>query len=384
MEVYSLLKEDGCSVGYPAYSLPYNLQYFSDDKTEEPTGKKIEDTRKKGQVGKSQEFAHGIQLVAAFLLLRFFASYMGERFIGVIKWVYGTEITEIVALERGGLTVRTMSTVLMQAFLQMLIIVAPFFIGGFLVAFLSTGLQFKFKITTEPLKPKLSNFNPINGFKRMFSAQSIINLALSLVKIIIITLVVYSVVKDRMNELYLLYSIPLYEAVAGIGNLVIDIGFRISLILVLVGIVDLIYHKWKFKKDIKMTKQEVKDEYKNAEGDPQIKGKQRQRMREASQRRMMREVPQADVVITNPTHLAVAIRYRAGEDIAPMVVGKGEGVLAERVKNIAKENDIPIMENKPLARAIFNTVEVGDLIPPELYEGVATILAAVWKAAGKL
>ena len=136
------------------YSLPYDLQYFSDDKTEEPTGKKIEDTRKKGQVGKSQEFAHGIQLVAAFLMLRIFASFMGERFIGVIDWVYGKEIVDIVHLERSGLTVRTMSTILMQAFLQMLIIVAPFFAGGFLVALLSNGLQFKFKVTAEPLKPK--------------------------------------------------------------------------------------------------------------------------------------------------------------------------------------------------------------------------------------
>ncbi|MCR5098428.1 MAG: flagellar biosynthesis protein FlhB [Lachnospiraceae bacterium] len=366
------------------YSLSYDLQYFAEDKTEEPTGKKIEDTRKKGQVGKSQEFAHGIQLVFAFLMLRMFSSFMGERFIGVIDWVYGKEIVDIVHLERGGLTVQTMSVILMQAFLQMLIIVAPFFAGGFLVALLSTGLQFKFKVTIEPLKPKFDKFNPINGFKRIFSPQSLINLGLSLVKIIIISLVVYSVVKDRMNEIYLLYDISLNSAVAEIGSLVIDIGFRISLILVLVGIVDLIYHKWKFKKDIKMTKQEVKDEYKNAEGDPQIKGKQKQKMREAAMRRMMREVPQADVVITNPTHVAVAIRYRAEEDVAPTVVGKGEEYLAERIKNIARDNNIPIMENKPLARAIFNTVEVGDMIPPELYEGVAMILAAVWKAAGKI
>ncbi len=366
------------------YSLPYDLQFFSDDKTEEPTGKKIEDTRNKGQVGKSQEFAHGLQLVAAFLMLRFFSSFMGERFIGVIRWVYGNEMTEIVSLERSGLTVRTISVVLMQAFLQMLIIVAPFFIGGFLVAFFSNGLQFKFKVTTEPLKPKLDKFNPINGFKRMFSAQSLMNLALSMAKIIIITLVVYSALKDRMNELYLLYDIPLNAAIAEIGTLVIDIGFRISLILVLVGIVDLIYHKWKFKKDIKMTKQEVKDEYKNSEGDPQIKSKQRQRMREASQRRMMREVPRADVVITNPTHLAVAIRYKFNEDVAPVVVGKGEGVIAERVKNIARENDIPIVENKSLARAIYNTVEVGDMIPPEMYSRVAEILAAIFTANGQM
>ena len=366
------------------YSLPYDLQFFSDDKTEEPTGKKIEDTRKKGQVGKSQEFAHGIQLVAAFLMLRIFASFMGERFINVIDWVYGKEIVDIVHLERSGLTVRTISNILMQAFLQMLIIVAPFFAGGFLVALLSNGLQFKFKVTAEPLKPKFDKFNPVSGFKRMFSAQSLINLALSMAKVTIIILIVYSVLKDRMNEIYLLYDIPLKAAIAEVGSLVIDIGFRISLVLVIVGIADLIYHKLKFKKDIKMTKQEVKDEYKNAEGDPQIKSKQRQRMREASQRRMMREVPQADVVITNPTHLAVAIRYRTGEDVAPIVVGKGEEIIAERIKNIAKENDIPIVENKRLARAIFNTVEVGDMIPPELYEGVAIILAAVWKAAGKI
>ncbi len=187
-----------------------------------------------------------------------------------------------------------------------------------------------------------------------------------------------------MNRLYLLYDISLEAAVSEIGYLVIDIGFRISLVLIVIGIIDLIYQKRKFKKSINMTKQEVKDEYKNTEGDPKIKSKQRQRMMEASQRRMMKAVPQADVVITNPTHIAVAIRYKNGEDMAPVVVGKGEGVIAERIKNIARENKVPIMENKPLARAIFNTVEVGDMIPPELYEGVAKILAAVLRSAGKI
>ncbi len=366
------------------YGRAYDLQWFGEEKTEEPTGKKITDTRNKGQVGKSTEFAHAIELVAAFLILRAFSGFVGARFLNVIKWIYGTEINEIVQLERSGLTVRTASNLFMQAFLQMLIIVSPFFIGGFLVAFLANGLQFKFKVTTEPLKPKFNKFNPVNGFKRIFSFQSVVNLGLAIAKILVISLIVYSVLKDRLNRLYLLYDISLMAAISEIGYLVIDIGFRISLVLIIVGIIDLIYQKRKFKKSIKMTKQEVKDEYKNAEGDPKIKSKQRQRMMEASQRRMMKAVPQADVVITNPTHIAVAIRYKNGEDMAPVVVGKGEGVIAERIKNIARENKVPIMENKPLARAIYNTVDVGDMIPPELYEGVAKILAAVFRTAGKI
>lgn len=363
--------------------LKYDLQMFGDDKTEDPTSKKLEDARKKGQVGKSQELSHAIELIAAFLTIRVFVGFLGQHFKDLFTWAYTYMIPELIDSDRSGLTIKSTFNLLLYGILQMFILIAPFLAVGFLVAILSNGLQFKFQVSTEPLKPKLDKFNPINGVKRMFSMQSLMNLALSVAKIVIIFIVAYTMIKDHLNELYLMYEIPLYAAIAQVGTLVLDIGLRISLVLLVVGIVDLIYHKWKYKKDLKMTKQEVKDEYKNTEGDPQIKGKQRQRMREASQRRMMQSVPQADVVITNPTHIAVAIKYDSNEAPAPIVVAKGEEYLAAKIKEIAKENHIFIKENKMLARSIYTTVDVGEQIPPELYQAVAEILAVVYQSRGR-
>lgn len=363
--------------------LKYNLQMFGDDKTEEPTSKKLEDARKKGQVGKSQELSHAVELIAAFLTIRIFVGFIGSHFKDLFTWAYTYMIPQIVDFNRSGLTVDAVFQLFLYGILQMFIILAPFLAIGFLVAILGNGLQFKFQVSYEPLKPKLDKFNPINGFKRIFSMQSLINLALSLAKIIIIFIVAYTMIKDHINELFSLYEVPLYAAVAQTGTLVLDIGLRISLILLIVGFADLFYHKWKHKKDLKMTKQEVKDEYKNSEGDPQIKGKQRQRMREASQRRMMKSVPQADVVITNPTHIAVAIKYDAAEAPAPIVLAKGEEYMAQRIKDVAKDNHITIVENKPLARSIYTTVDVGGQIPPELYQAVAEILAVVYQSKGR-
>ena len=363
--------------------LKYDLQLFGDDKTEEPTSKKLEDARKKGQVGKSQELSHAIELFAAFLTIRIFIGFLGQHFKDLFTWAYTYMIPQLVESDRSGLTIKSTTNLLLYGILQMFILIAPFLAIGFLVAILSNGLQFKFQVSTEPLKPKLDKFNPINGVKRMFSMQSLMNLALSVAKIVIIFIVAYTMIKDHLNELYLMYEIPLYAAIAQVGTLVLDIGLRISLVLLVVGLIDLIYHKWKYKKDLKMTKQEVKDEYKNSEGDPQIKGKQRQRMREASQRRMMQSVPQADVVITNPTHIAVAIKYDSNEAPAPIVVAKGEEYLAAKIKEIAKENNIYIKENKMLARSIYTTVDIGEQIPPELYQAVAEILAVVYQAKGR-
>ena len=363
--------------------LKYDLQMFGDDKTEEPTSKKLEDARKKGQVGKSQELSHAIELIAAFLSIRIFVKFIGDHFIDLFTWAYTYMIPQLVKSDRSGLTIRSTGNLLLYGILQMFLILAPFLAIGFLVAVLSNGLQFKFQVSTEPLKPKLDKFNPVNGFKRMFSMQSIVNLLLSLAKIAVIFIIAYTMIKDHVNELFILYEVPLYAAIAQIGTLVLDIGLRISLVLLVVGFADFIYHKWKYKKDLKMTKQEVKDEYKNAEGDPQIKGKQRQRMREASQRRMMQSVPQADVVITNPTHIAVAIKYDIEKAPAPIVVAKGEEYLAQKIKEIARENNVVIKENKMLARSIYTTVDVGEQIPPELYQAVAEILAVVYQSKGR-
>ncbi|MBR1622771.1 MAG: EscU/YscU/HrcU family type III secretion system export apparatus switch protein, partial [Pseudobutyrivibrio sp.] len=237
--------------------------------------------------------------------------------------------------------------------------------------------------TMKPLQPKLSKFNPVSGFKRIFSKQSIVNLLLAVAKIGLVCYIAYTSIKDQANNLFILYDISLRQALSLIFKIIIDTGIKISIVYIVLGFADYAYQKWKFKDDMKMTKQEVKDEFKNTEGDPQIKGKQRQRMMESSQRRMMQNVPQADVVITNPTHIAVAILYDNTKDEAPRVVAKGEDYLAKKIKDLAKESDVPIVENKPLARALYATVEIDQAIPPELYQAVAEILAVVYTNKNK-
>ena len=362
--------------------IPLDLTFFS-DKTEEPTAKKISDTRKKGSVAKSQELGMAVELLVLFIMLRVFASWMAEKFVAIYRWVFSGLIPSYMSSERGLPTIATMHGVMQDVYKQMLIIMLPFMLAGFLSAFLGNGLQFSFKISTEPLKPKLDKFNPLNGFKRMFSKQALMNLLLSIAKIAIIFFVAYSVIKGHMNEIYILYELDLNQAIALIGNLVIDTGIRISAVYLALGFLDYIYQRRKFRNDIKMTKQEVKDEYKDSEGDPEIKGRQRQKMREVSQRRMMQDVPKADVVITNPTHIAVAIRYDEHSSEAPVVLAKGEEIVAQRIKDVARENNIDIVENKPLARALYTTVDIGAQIPPELYQAVAEVLAVIYNKKRK-
>ncbi|MDD6194231.1 MAG: flagellar biosynthesis protein FlhB [Lachnospiraceae bacterium] len=362
--------------------LDYNLQWFAKDgpggeKTEPATAKKLSDARKEGKVAKSQELNSAVTLIALFLMLRIFISFLGEGFLGVFHWAYKM-IPDFVESERSGLTVNSVSTVITDVLLQLLKLMAPFLIGGFVVAIVISIVQVGWLVSTKPLEPKLDKFNPINGFKRIISKDSIFNLFKSILKIALIFYVAYTCIKGQKNNLFMLYEIPLKQAIALIGSIIIDTGLRISLVYLIVGLADYIYQKRRFKEDMKMTKQEVKEEYKNTEGDPQVKGRQRQRMREASQRRMMQDVPKADVVITNPTHISVAIRYDASQESAPTVLAKGEDYLALKIRETAKEHGVAIMENKPLARAIYATVDVGQQIPPELYQAVAEILAVVY------
>ncbi|MDE6921236.1 MAG: flagellar biosynthesis protein FlhB, partial [Lachnospiraceae bacterium] len=269
-------------------------------------------------------------------------------------------------------------------YLELLIQLLPFFIVGIVIAVGINMLQFRFQVSTKPLKPKFSKLNPISGAKRLFSKEKIIELLKSIAKIILIMAIVYSTVKDDWVYLVQFYGMPLNQAIELIGSVVINMGLKISLVFMIVAFADLFYQRRKFNNDIKMTKQEVKDEYKNAEGDPQIKGKIRAKMREASQRRMMQDVPKADVVITNPTHYAVAIRYDAATGTAPVVLAKGADYVAQKIKEIARESKVEIVENKPLARMLYANVDIGQEVPPELYQAVAEVLAMVYKMQGKI
>ena len=395
----------------------YNLQLFAKDgeggeKTEPATPKKLDKAREEGQAPKSQDLNTAVLLLVLFGCLKVFGSFMMKRLYDMFQFYYGN----INDYATDVFTVKRADGLLQFGLKEITITLLPMLALAMIGAFVVNVVQVKWKVTLKPLQPKPNKINPISGFKRMFSKDKIFELIKAVVKVGILFYVVYQAlkdewgmivniyqldiwsavslivstvlniafqIKDRQGELFVIYDMELLQAVALIAGLIVDVGLKTSLVYLIVGIADLIYQKHKFKEEMKMTKQEVKDEYKNTEGDPQIKGRQRQRMREASQRRMMQDVPKADVVITNPTHYAVAIRYDAEVSKAPVVVAKGEDFLAAKIKEVARENQVEIVENKPLARMLYANVNVGAEIPPELYQAVAEVLAMVYNLKGR-
>ncbi len=362
--------------------VPYDLQWFAQDgpggeKTEEPTAKKLDEARKDGKVVKSKELNHAVDLIVLFLVLKIFMSFVYHGLLDVFNFVY-SRIPEFVKNNSQEISGRSVNGFLHVVIIESLQIMLPFLLIGFAVCLLANILQFGFKVTSKPLQPKLDKFNPINGFKRIISKDSLFELLKSILKLILIAYVAYTSIQKNADELFVLYDISLMQAIILCGQIILDAGLKIGFVYLILGAADWFYQKHKFHEEMKMTKQEVKDEYKNTEGNPEIKGKQRQRMQEASRRRMMQDVPKADVIITNPTHLAVAIKYDANEAKAPIVLAKGEDYLAMKIREAAKENNIEIVENKPLARMLYANVDIGQEIPPELYQSVAEVLAMVY------
>jgi flagellar biosynthetic protein FlhB len=364
------------------YLLPYNLQFFADevDKTEEPTGKKLKDARSDGQAARSNELVTATGLTSLFLMLQTFSSYYGNQFIKAFRLFFGSIHT--LAIEE--FSIRTAQSIMYEAFRLILLTCLPAFIIGVIVAFIITLYQVKWTISTKLIKPKLSRINPVSGMKRLLNKSKIVELLVDVVKIIVICFIAYSTLKNEWQTLFSLPDMKLEQAILLIGKLIIALGLKISIIFLIIGVADYIYQKFKFKKDLKMSKQEVKDEYKNSEGDPAVKGKIKAKMREASMRRMMQALPQADVVITNPTHLAAAIQYDKSASAAPVLIAKGADYLAQKIKEVAKEHNIEIVENKPLARMLYYNVEIGSEIPPELYQMTAEVLAYVYGLKNKV
>lgn len=364
------------------YLLPYRLQFFAEgaDKTEQPTAKKLRDARKEGQVARSKELTTATELVALFLALKVFVSYMGEKFIENFK----RSFQNIEKMLEGEFTPMMAEGILRDSIIRIIVICLPIFAIAVTVAFTVVLYQVKWKVSGQIIKPKFSKLNPVSGFKKIFSKDKVFDLFVEVIKIVLIAYTAYNTLKSEWNTLFILYDISLFQAVGLIGKLVIDLGLKISMIFLIIGLGDYMYQKFKFKKDMMMTKQEVKDEFKQSEGDPQVKRKIRSKMMELPQRRMMQQLPQADVVITNPTHLAAAIKYDKETSEAPILLAKGADYIAIKIKEVAKEHQIEIVENKPLARMLYYNVEVGSEIPPELYQMTAEVLAYVYKLKGKI
>lgn len=367
--------------------LEYNLQFFADgpggEKTEEPTSKKLSDARKEGQVAKSKEVASSVMLFLAFVFIKIFAGSIGNQLKDLFAYFYNM-IPQYSKLPGGHIESRDYYLMISNVLLRILILISPFLIMGVVVAFVCDLLQVKWAPTSKPLQPKFNKLNPVSGLKKIFSVQSLIELLKSLLKIAVMVIIIYNEIKKNATLIFFVYEMPLMQAVSMACDFLVSVGLKISAVFLVIAAADFIYQKWKFRKDMKMTKQEVKEEYKSTEGDPQIKGKIRQKMQEASRRRMMQNVPKADVVITNPTHYAVAIVYDKEYGEAPVVLAKGTDFMAQKIKEIARENNVAIRENKPLARSLYANVEIGEQVPPELYIAVAEVLAAVYKAEGRV
>ena len=365
------------------YFLKLNLQLFADEggeKTEEATPKKLKDAREEGRVAKSAELNTGISLLALFAVMKFYLSYMGNDFLEVFK-LYFNYIGEY---RREDYSTGLLLSMVRDIFVRVTLITLPIFAVAVLIAFIINVLQVKWEISAKPLKPKGSKLNPISGFKKMFSLDKVVELIKAVLKIAVIAYIAYNTYQNQWRAIIKMYDYTLLDALSLIGQIVINLGLKISVVFVIIGVADLIYQKLKFKKELRMSKQEIKDEFKQSEGDPQIKGRIRSKMQEASRARMMQKLPEADVVITNPTHLAVAIKYDRDVDDAPVVIAKGADYLAVRIKEIAKEHDIAIVENKPLARMLYHNVDLDSEIPQELYQMVAEVLVYVYETKNKL
>lgn len=356
------------------------LQFFAKEgpggeKTEEPTAKKLSDARKEGQVARSQELIMAASLMALFLILKIFVGWIGKKFIGVFQSVYSL-IEVFTGDEENGTVI--MMALLRDLILDTVLILLPVFLSAILTAFIINVFQVKWQISLKPLQPKLNKFDPISGFKKLFSADKIFELLKAVLKIVIIGILAYSTLKDKLDVLFRLIDMEIGAAIVEIGDLVLSLGLKISAFYMVIGLGDYIYQKMKFKKEMMMTKQEIKDEFKQTEGDPQVKSRIRQRMREAARRRMMQRLPEADVVITNPTHFACALKYDKTQNDAPVLIAKGADYLAEKIKEVARENFVPIVENKPLARMLYYNVELEQEIPEELYQMAAEVLRYVY------
>lgn len=374
-------KEDRNTIQLRDRRFAYNLQFFGEggDKTEKATPKKLDDARKEGRVARSSDLINGFMLLLMFFVLKLFGGIMANLFLDSFVKYYNK--ASDISMEV--FDVRQAVNLSNEIVLDIVIASLPVLIGSFVVALVGNIVQVGWKVTGKPLKPKLDRLNPIGGLKRMFSQEKVVELIKSILKVLAIALVAYNEVKDRWKFILNLYDFEFMQAVLNIFDIVLDVGIKISLIFVIIGLADFGYQKWKHLHDLRMSKQEVKDEMKQSEGDPQIKGQIRQKMREGARRRMMQDLPKADVVITNPTHFAVAVKYDKETAEAPYVLAKGADYVAANIKEIAKQNNIEIVENKPLARMLYYNVEIGDQIPPELYQMVAEVLAYVYSVKNK-
>jgi flagellar biosynthesis protein FlhB len=344
------------------------------ERTEAPTAKRRNDFREKGQVAQSKEI-HTAALLTFSLALWFF--YMPSFFLRM------TDLIAHIWRSSGTFDVTPNSLVALAAFIVKNIawMLAPLFVLVMIVGFFSSVLQFGWLLTGKPLIPDISKLDPIKGFGRLFSKRSLVEVVKSLAKISLIAWLAYSTVINHIEEALILIDTAPISAIVYIGKMAVLILAKVCALLILLAFIDFLYTQYEMEEKMKMTKQEVKEEHKETEGDPRIKSQIRSIQQEMARKRMMAEVPKADVVITNPTHLAVAVKYVSGEMDAPVIIAKGQELIAMKIREIARDHNVPIVENPPVAR-MLHKLDLGATIPESLFKAVAEILAHVYSLKG--
>lgn len=346
------------------------------NKTEPATGRKREDTRNEGRVAKSMDVNSVVVLLVCLVMLKVAGPWVMQ---GLSSMIHDT----LANLHSQPVSVETLSSLAAQYGIRMAVLCLPFAAVAGAAGLVANVAQVGLRITTKQMQPNLNKLNPIQGVARFFSPRILVELLKSILKLGAVGYIAYTRVKSEFPRMADLSSLPPGEA----GAMVVQICWRLAitawLVMLVIAILDYVYQRFAFERSIMMTKQEVKDEYKRTEGDPKIKSKIRQRQFDLVRSRMIHAIPTADVVITNPTHIAVAVKYDAAQMAAPVVVAKGQRLLAEKIKSIAAANGVPVVENVPVARLLYKLVEVGSPIPEQLYQAVAEILAFVYRLNDK-
>ena len=341
------------------------------ERTEEATPKRREEAREQGQVAKSRDLASVAILSACLLYFYFGADSFLHQLMDLMKSSFSS-------LDSSLVTTENIQSLLFSAFYKTITLMTPFLLVVCIAALSSNILQVGFKISTKAIAPKLSKIDPAKGFARLFSLQSLIEFIKSIFKISIAGFVAYLTVKSELVDILPLADSSVWEILVYITGTSFRILLTTCWVLIILALMDYLYQRWEYERNLKMSRQEIKDENKQTEGDPIVKARIRRLQREMAQRRMMANVPKADVIITNPTHLAVALQYDQDSMIAPKVIAKGAGYIAEKIKEIARGSRVPLVENKPLAQVLYKMVEVSGTIPDSLYKAVAEILAYIY------
>jgi flagellar biosynthetic protein FlhB len=341
------------------------------ERSEPATPKKRDDARKKGQVAKSREIPSVLVLLSALSVFYFVGGWMFNEMITVTRDI-------LVQISYWRLNAESAHDLMWYIFQKVVIMLAPLVICVALAGIIGNIAQVGFLLSGEAMSPKFSKLNPLEGIKRLFSVTSLTELIKSIFKVIIIGSIGYNILRGEMDQIPALVGVDIRSILSFVGRVALKLGYYVCLVLIVLAALDFVFQRWKHERDLRMSKQEIKDEYKQREGDPLIRSRIRSAQREMAMKRMMEAVPKATVIITNPTHLAIAIKYERGLP-APIVVAKGAGHIAERIREIAAQHDIPIIEQKPLARALYKDVEIGGYVPVDLYHAVAEVLAYVYR-----